>query len=268
MKKHYKNYYLALFAALIVVSMLIGCEEKRKALVSAHAAMGELLASTKDRAKLLHTRKMIDDQTYQSIRTNWIRAQTSYLKASDMLEHILSTDAQDITAYTELITQVSTILSDVALWMEEDKHEPTVDHIVSNPTPTPDYAVSSRDTANPGVERVGSGDFEKNRAGDEGQSSVSNVGKLKIVSVSESVYNARDVITIHGITEKTAEVRVWVTIGSIVYTLDSSEPVLTDGVSGIAISQCITLDAAQARQFAAKAGMSGTRMHVMIMETL
>lgn len=96
----YKSYSVLVFL-VIFACIFSGCEEKRKALVTAHTAMGELLVSTKDQAKLLHTQKIIDDQTYQSIRMNWIRAQASYLTASDMLDHILSTNAQDITAYTE-----------------------------------------------------------------------------------------------------------------------------------------------------------------------
>lgn len=263
----YKNYGIVVFF-LILACIGSGCEEKRKALVTAHTAMGELLISTKDQAKLLHNQKVINDQTYQSIRTNWIRAQASYLKASDILESIIDNDTADITAYTELITQVSTILSDIALWLEEDKHEPTNDHIASHPTPTPDYKVSGGDTADPGVERIGQRSIEKSSEGSTGESSGNDVGKLKVVSTSEAVYNARDVIQIHGITEKTVEVRVWISVGSIVYTLDGSEPVLTDGVQYLSISQSLTLDALQARNFRAKAGMSGTKVHVMILEKI
>lgn len=252
----------------LIIACLAGCEEKRKALVTAHTAMGELLISTKDQAKLLHTQKVINDQTYQSIRTNWIRAQASYLKASDILESIIDNDTADITAYTELITQVSTILSDIALWLEEDKHEPTNDHIASHPTPTPYNQADSRDTADTGVERVRQRSIEKSSEGSTGESSGNDVGKLKVVSVSEAVYNAHDTIQVHGVTEKTAEVRVWVSVGSIVYTLDGSDPVLTDGVQHLSISQSLTLDALQARNFKAKAGMSGTKVHVMILEKI
>lgn len=252
----------------LIIACLAGCEEKRKALVTAHTSMGELLVSTKDQAKLLHTQKVINDQTYQSIRTNWIRAQASYITASDMLEHILSTDSQDITAYTELIMQVSTILSDIALWLEEDKNESTNDYITGNPTPTPDYKVSGGDTADTGVERIGQRSIEKSSEGSTGESSGNDVGKLKVVSVSEAVYNARDLIQIHGVAEKTVEVRVWVSVGNVAYTIDGSEPVLMEGVPCLAISQSLTLDAEKARKFKAKAGMTGTKVHVMILEKI
>lgn len=263
----YKNYGIVVFF-LILACIGSGCEEKRKALVTAHTAMGELLISTKDQAKLLHNQKVINDQTYQSIRTNWIRAQASYLKASDILESIIDNDTADITAYTELITQVSTILSDIALWLEEDKNESTNDYITGNPTPTPDYKVSGGDTADTGVERVRQRSLEKSSAGDKGKSSANDVGKLKVVSESEAMYNAHDEVQIYGITDRTAEVRIWVSEGSIVYTLDGSEPVLADGVQHLSISQSLTLDALQARNFKAKAGMSGTKVHVMILEKI
>lgn len=263
----YKNCYIV--AALLVITCIFsGCEEKRKALVTAHTAMGELLISTKGQAKTLHQQKVINDETYQSIRINWLRAQKSYLEASDILERILDTGTQDISAYTELITQVSTILSDIALWLEEEKDEPTDDHITGNPTPTPDYQTDFRGPTYSGYQRAGPGGVEKGSAGNEGKSSGDNLGKLKVVSTSESVHNARDAIQIYGITEKTVEVRLWISVGSIVYTIDGSEPVLTDGVPYVAISQCLNLDAAKAAAFKAQAGMSGTKLHVMILETL
>ncbi|GIK15008.1 MAG: hypothetical protein BroJett002_37150 [Candidatus Brocadia sinica] len=263
----YKSYSVLVFL-VIFACIFSGCEEKRKALVTAHTAMGELLVSTKDQAKLLHTQKIIDDQTYQSIRTNWIRAQASYLTASDMLDHILSTDSQNITQYTELIMQVSTILSDIALWLEEDRDESTNDHITVNPTPTLNNKAGGGDTANSGVERVRQRSLEKSSEGGEGKSSGNDVGKLKVVSESEAMYNAHDEVQIYGITDRTAEVRIWVSEGSIVYTLDGSEPVLADGVQHLSISQSLTLDALQARNFKAKAGMSGTKVHVMILEKI
>lgn len=97
-----------------------GCQGKNKALVTAHMAVGELLVSTKNQTEILHTQGIIKEQTYQSIRTNWLRAQKSYLEASDLLETILDSDSADISVYAGLITQVSTILSDIALWQEED----------------------------------------------------------------------------------------------------------------------------------------------------
>ena len=110
---------LALLAILVAMLTSAGCVNKHKALVSAHAAVGELLISTKMQATTLHTQKIIDEQTYESIRVNWLRAQTSYLVASDILNTIIASETADITAYMALITQVSTILSDIAIWMED-----------------------------------------------------------------------------------------------------------------------------------------------------
>ena len=116
---------------------LAGCQEKHKSLVTAHNAVGELLISTKAQTETLRTQGIINDQTYQSIRTNWLRAQKSYLEASDILAEIIDNNETDITAYTELITQVSAILSDVAIWLEEDKNGDTGNRVIGNATPTP-----------------------------------------------------------------------------------------------------------------------------------
>lgn len=258
--------FLSLCVALAFVCLLTGCEEKRKALVSAHTAMGELLLSTKSKAQVLHTRKIISEQTYQSIRTNWLRAQISYLTASDMLERILDTDSQDITAYTELITQVSTILSDIALWLEEDRNEPTSDHIVSHPTPTPYNTVGDGNIEDTRLERIGQRVAAASRAGDEGQSVSGDLGKLKFSMSYSATYKARQEIFIHGIKDNTAEVRVTVLVGNVVYTLDGSEPVLTDGVPYLGIHQSIALNASQARQFRAKSSMDGTQLTVLLLE--
>jgi len=276
-----------LVVLFVLVCLTMGCEEKRKALVSAHTAMGELLLSTKNQAKALHQQKVIDDPTYQSIRTNWIRAQTSYLTASDMLEHILSTQSQDITAYAELLTQVSTILSDISLWLEENRHEPTSDHSIGNPTPTPRYEVSSGDIEGAGTQRVGQRVAAAVRAGDERQGVGGDLGKLnpgmnavtpdlvvndivkqKFDMQYTAIYNARQEIFIHGIKDNTAEVLVSVLVGSVVYTLDGSEPVLTDGVPYLGIHQSLVLNAGQGRQFRAKSSMDGTQLMVGIMENL
>ncbi|GJQ23590.1 hypothetical protein BIY37_04700 [Candidatus Brocadia sapporoensis] len=242
--------------------------------------MGQLLASTKDQAKSLYAQKVINQQTYNSIRINWLRAQSGYIKASDVLEKIIDTDSADITSYTELITQVSTILSDIGLWLDEppaqnpqqteggSTNEPGVDRTVNYPAPATHHEPGSGDSEVAGAERAGQGSVEKVGQGYEGKSGVSDLGKLKVVSVSEATYGASDSIRIYGITEMVKEVLVWVSVGSIVYTLDGSEPVLTDGVSSLAISQCLTLDAAQATRFRAKASMSGTRLHVMILVSL
>ena len=115
--------FLVVSAASCLSLALPGCVDKHKALVSAHTAVGELLVSTQTQAEALHTRGIINDQTYQSIRTNWHRAQKSYLEASDILETIIDTNDADVSAYTALITQVSTILSDIAVWLEEDEKE-------------------------------------------------------------------------------------------------------------------------------------------------
>lgn len=184
----YKNYSIVVFF-LVLACVFSGCEEKRKALVTAHTATGELLITTKNQAKTLHQQKVIDDKTYHQIRINWLRAQTSYIKASDILETIIDNDTMDITAYTDLITQINTILSDIAIWLSEHptpspsptggKNESTDDRIISHPTPTPHYKADSGDTANTGVERAGQGSFEKFSAGDENKSSIGDVGKLK-----------------------------------------------------------------------------------------
>ena len=116
------RYYFAAFIALVCLSLLAteGCKKQNKALVSAHNAVGSLLISTQGQVKTLYTEGIINEQTYQKIRVNWLRAQKSYLSASDMLDQILSTNTTDITGYTELITQASNILSDIALWLGEE----------------------------------------------------------------------------------------------------------------------------------------------------
>ncbi len=112
---------VSLLLIVIFCLAVAGCQDKHKALVTTHKAIGELLISTKAQTTTLHTQKIINDQTYESIRVNWLRAQKAYLEASDILETLIDTNTADVSAYMSLITQVSTILSDIALWLEENK---------------------------------------------------------------------------------------------------------------------------------------------------
>lgn len=297
-----RNISLALFIALALVCLTTGCEEKRKALVAAHTAMGELLITTKEQAKILRAQRVISPEAYESIRANWLQAQISYVKASDMLEYILSSRSQDITAYADLITQVSLILNDITLWMEENKNEPGAHHIPGNPTPAPDHEVGGGDTTDSGHGRIGQGDAEESSKGDEGQGGVRDVGgitrppygtinqgmedlvgrepphgmavslsqagrdivKQNFVMSYEAIYNARQEIFIHGIEDNAVEVRISVLVGSVVYTLDGSTPVLTDGVPYLSIHQSIVLDVDEARRFRAVSSMDGTKLQVLI----
>lgn len=269
---------------VLVAVMLAGCEEKRKALVSAHTAVGEMLITTRDQAKTLYEHKAINQDVYKSIRTNWLRAQISYVRASDLLEQILSSSSHDITPYTDLITQVSLILNDITLWIEEGKNESGAHSVTGNPTPTPHYEVGGGDTADTGNERGGQGDIKESSAGDEEQGSGNYVGRIgmaarapaviapaqdetkrqRFSSEYKAIYGERQEVTLHGIEDNTAEVRVTILVGSAVYTLDGSEPVMTDGVPYLAIHQSIVLTADEARRFRARCSIRGTQFQVLI----
>lgn len=186
-----------LFPLLCVICLLFlsssGCEEKRKALVSAHSAVGELLVSTKDQAKTLYAQKIINDHTYNAVRINWLRAQTSYIRASDILESIIDEDMADITAYAEMITQVNMILSDIAMWLTEppptptptptqgDINESTDNRIISDTTPATHRETRGGDTADTGIERGRQGVVKKSSSGHEGKGVAGEVGKLNCI---------------------------------------------------------------------------------------
>ncbi len=106
---------------LCLLAVVPGCKEKHKALVTTHRAVGQALISTVDQVRLYRSQGIISEETYQSIKVNWRRAQESYVKASGILGTIIDSDAADISGYTELITQVSIIAADIAAWIEEDR---------------------------------------------------------------------------------------------------------------------------------------------------
>ncbi|MDN3515347.1 MAG: hypothetical protein NG747_13245 [Candidatus Brocadia sp.] len=266
----------------VFVVSLAGCKEKRKALVSAHTVVGELLVSTKDQARMLRATNVINEKTYNAIRINWLRAQASYIKASDILEAIIDNDESDIAAYTELLTQVNTILSDIAMWLSEPQQAQT-------PAPTPTKGVKNESGGNSGIniaapandrksgiravapsgtQRGGQGGAEKVGQGNEGQGKVADVGILALVSVCDAVISPNDLTRIHGITGDTRDVRVWLSGGEMAYTLDGSEPVETHGRASVLLhGQCLEMRRSAARKFRARAGVQGARMHVMIVET-
>lgn len=106
---------------LLVIILLVGQGCKNK-LVTLHNIVGESLIAVKHQSIILHEHNGISDGTYQSIRINWLRAQKSYLEASFLLDKILDSempDTVDISNYYELLTQVSIIADDIALWLEE-----------------------------------------------------------------------------------------------------------------------------------------------------
>lgn len=257
--------YIACLTLIIGIMIITGCEEKRKALVSAHTAVGELLLSTKDQANFLHKQKAINDETYKSIRTNWLRAQISYVQASDILERILSTNTQDITPYTELITQVSIILSDITLWMEEDKHEPTGDNSISNSTPTPHYEVSGGNSEGAGTERIGQGSTETNRAGDEGQSVGSNVGELlNTVSIYTVMFKDNEFVSINSIANDASKIDIKVITGSIRYTFISDSGFSIKDTYTLRAGENIVFDWEKGKKFIAFSSSGNTQLSISV----
>lgn len=103
------------------MGMIQGCDNQRKTLVATHNTVGALLMSTIEEAQTLHNQKVINDATYSQIKTNWIRAQTSFVNASILLELLLDKKSKDISEYISLITQINTILSDITTWIKEGK---------------------------------------------------------------------------------------------------------------------------------------------------
>lgn len=120
MRKSWSYGTLAVLLFITTIGVMQGCN-KHKTLVAAHNTVGALLISTVDEAKSLHEQNIINDDTYNQIKTNWLRAQNSYVNASIILEGILDAKPTDLSEYLSLITQVNTILSDIALWIKEDK---------------------------------------------------------------------------------------------------------------------------------------------------
>lgn len=114
-------WYCGIILLFMSIEMMQGCENQRKTLVAAHNTVGTLLMATIEEAQTLHNQKVINDATYNQIKTNWIRAQTSFVNASILLETLLDKKSNDISEYISLITQVNTILSDITTWIKEGK---------------------------------------------------------------------------------------------------------------------------------------------------
>ena len=105
----------------MLLCVMVGCiKEKHKTLVSAHTVVGELLITTKDQAVLLHNQKVISDSTYESVRINWLRAQEIYIKASGLLEAVISSGKGDASMYLQMLTQTNNILMDITRWLQEE----------------------------------------------------------------------------------------------------------------------------------------------------
>lgn len=119
--KAMQSKYKIAFGLLLLCLTISGCvEEKYKTLVSAHTVVGELLITTKDQAVLLHNQKVIADNTYESIRINWLRAQETYIEASDLLEVVISSEKGDVSMYLQMLTQTNNILMDITRWLQEE----------------------------------------------------------------------------------------------------------------------------------------------------
>lgn len=112
--------YKLVFGILALCVFVCGCtEDKYKTLVSAHTTIGELLIATKDQAILLHNQKTISDNTYESIRINWLRAQKTYISASELLDKVISSESSDVSNYLEMLSQTNLILMDITRWLSE-----------------------------------------------------------------------------------------------------------------------------------------------------
>lgn len=79
-------------------------------------------------------------------------------------------------------------------------------------------------------------------------------------------YDARQLITLHGITDKTKTVLVYLTIGAVVYTIDGKMPVLTDGVLHLSMHDVLMLTKTQALLFKALASMNHTELNVLVLD--
>lgn len=87
--------------------------------------------------------------------------------------------------------------------------------------------------------------------------------KEKFQSEYNAIYNARQIVTISGITDETSKMLVWLTVGAMPYTLDGSVPKLTDGVPYLGIHQVITLAREEGLKFIGIASMNGTKFHCL-----
>lgn len=268
---------LSVFSVLCILSVtvaaLTGCEEKRKMLVSAHTAVGELLISTKDQAQALHEQGVINPQTYHNIRINWIRAQTSYIKASDILEAAIDNDLADISAYAELIAQANTILSDIALWLSEPQHlptptptqgaqnEPANNRTLSHPALAANHPPRSGNPADTGIERIGPGGAQKVGGRNEGKSVPGDVERLKVVSSDVFSYKAGDAVSLSElVTDKTRSIHLLVSQGAIKYAMEDQS------VSVVSMPDGLVLSARSALLFPGRAIVDGTKLSISVLE--
>jgi hypothetical protein len=90
--------------------------------------------------------------------------------------------------------------------------------------------------------------------------------KIKVSKKYEAVYSARQIIDLPSVEVGTKEVIVYVLVGALVYTLDGTVPVLTNGTNNLAIGEGIKLTKNEAISFKAACGMQGTKICVLFLE--
>src|SRR3990167_5816486 len=102
---------------LFLLVCLIGCKEKD--LVMVHNSIGILLIKVQQDTEVAYSRAFINEETYKTVKANWNRAQKSYIEASFLLDKLLANTSNDFQKYNEVITSISIILTDIAIWLEE-----------------------------------------------------------------------------------------------------------------------------------------------------
>ena len=90
--------------------------------------------------------------------------------------------------------------------------------------------------------------------------------KIKVSKKYEAVYAARQIIDLPCVDVATKGVILYVLVGALVYTLDGSVPVLTNGVNNLAIGEGLKLTKNEAVSFKAACGASGTKVCVIFLE--
>lgn len=111
MKKH------KILLVLLLIISAVGCSSVNLAVT--HNLTGSALVSTHDSTIMLHQRGTINDTTYEKVRAIWLQAQIKYIDASILLEKYLNGETDNLTLYSETMTAISTLLVDIAVWMEE-----------------------------------------------------------------------------------------------------------------------------------------------------
>lgn len=118
-----KKFNLILLVLVLVAASVAGCESQEKKVFQTHQMLGALLISSQRSAENAHKEGIINDETYNNIKVNWLRARDVYVQANVIADQIVKNGGvkADFEAYFSMANVVRSITSDIISWVGEDR---------------------------------------------------------------------------------------------------------------------------------------------------